>query len=188
VRTTWFAALVTLIFCIAAAGLGAEADVRRTVLLFGPRLGVTAVVVAPSDFNDQMQNEFPSSDKNYYPVFSQMGIEAQQLVPLGESSHSLAVHEMFLLGGLDQGMAIPSANLVVGFHSGWGVELGLGPYITVLAPGGSIRLAAGVVYMVEYTLPLKGFSLPIIFTMVPIPSYANPRLSLLTGFNFAGLE
>jgi hypothetical protein len=188
VRTTWCAALVTLIFCIADAELGAQAEVRRTQLLFGPRLGLTAVIVQPSEFNDEMQAEFPSSDKTYYPFFTQMGIEAQQLVPIGETSHSFAVHEVFLLGGLDQGMAIPSANLVLGFHSSWGVELGLGPFITVLAPGGRVRLAAGVVYILGYTLPLKGFSLPITFTMVPIPSYSNPRLSLITGINFASLE
>jgi hypothetical protein len=188
VRSTWFAALVTLIFCIAAAGLGAQADVRRTQLLFGPRLGVTAVIVQPSDFNDEMQDEFPSSGKKYFPVFTEMGFEAQQLVPIGDSPHSFAIHEVFLLGGLDQSMFIPSANLVVGFHSGWGVELGFGPYLTVLAPSGRVRLAAGVVYVLEYTLQLKGFSLPIIITMVPIPSYSNPRLTLLTGFNFASLE
>jgi hypothetical protein len=179
---------VTLIICIAAAELGAQAEVRRTQLLFGPRLGVTAAVVDPSDFNSDMQELFPSSDKKYFPIFTQMGFEAAQLIPLGESAHSLAVHEMFLLGGLDQGMAIPSANLVVGFHSSWGVEFGLGPYVTLQAPGGSARLAAGVAYMFAYTLSLKGFSLPIILIVVPIPSYANPRLSVLTGFNFASLE
>ena len=187
-RRTWFAALVTLIFCIAAAGLGAQADVRRTQLLFGPRLGLTAVVVQPSDFNDEMQNEFPSSDKNYFPVFTEMGVEAQELVPIGESPHSFAVHEAFFLGGLDQGMVIPSANLVVGFRSSWGIELGLGPYLTVLSPGGRVRLVGGVVYLLQFTLVLKGFSLPITLTMVPIPSYANPRLSLITGFDFSSLE
>jgi len=188
VRRTWCAAFVTLIFCIAAAGLGAQADVRRTQLFFGPRLGLTAVIVQPSEFNDEMQNEFPSSDKTYFPVYTQMGIEAQQLIPIGETAHSFSIHEVLLLGGLDQGMAIPSASFVAGFHSSWGFELGLGPFLTVLAPNGRVRLAAGVVYLLEYTFQLKGFSLPIIFTMVPIPSYTNPRLSLLTGFNFASLE
>ena len=90
-----------------AAGLGAQADVRRTQVLFGPRLGVTAVVEAQAVFNSAMQPIFPAAGRQYYPVFTEMGLEAVELVPLGESASSFAVHEVFSLGGLDQGMAIP---------------------------------------------------------------------------------
>jgi hypothetical protein len=169
-------------------GLGAQADVRRTQVLFGLRLGVTAVVQAQADFNSAMQPIFPAAGQQYYPVFTEMGLEAVELVPLGESASSFAVHEVFSLGGLDQGMAIPGLSLVFGFHGRGGLELGLGPYITLEAPGGAVRLAAAVVYEVSYAIPMKGFVLPITLTMVPLPSYANPKLSITTGFRFASLE
>jgi hypothetical protein len=189
VMKTWVVpTFVMLLLMVAAAELGAQADVRHTQVLFGPRLGVGATVVSADDFNTAMQGIYADSGRIYFPIYTEMGVEAQQLIALGESENTLSIREMFLLDGLDQGLAIPNVSMIVGFHSSSGLEFGLGPYVTIVAPSGELRLAAAVIYLVGYEIPMKGFSLPITVTMTPLPSYANPKISIVAGFSFSSLE
>jgi len=180
--------LVTLLLGAAAAGLGAQSETRKTQVLFGPRLGASVAVMGQPVFNNAMQLLFRDDEKDYFPIFTQMGFEAEQLLPLGDSLNALTVSELFLLGGLDQGLALPNGSLIIGFRSAGGFEAGLGPYVTIVAPEGELRLAAAVVYAIGYDFPMKGFSLPITLTMVPLPSYSNPQITILAGFNFPGVD
>ncbi|MGD0727649.1 MAG: hypothetical protein ABSB63_19025 [Spirochaetia bacterium] len=180
------AALVLL--CAAARGLAAQEAAPRTLLFFGPRLGISAVVQEPSEFNDNVQSLLHDSSRDYFPVYSEMGIQAQQLFPLGGTRSYLTFQQTLLLGGLDQGMPLPSAYMTLGYRLPFGLALGLGPYITVAAPDGAPRFALALVYEVGWNFSLPGFTIPLTFIFVPLPSYVNPHISLLCGLSFGTLE
>jgi len=76
------------------------------------------------------------------------------------------------VGGLDQGVVIPSVNWLVGIRSREGAELGIGPNIT---PGGvALALAAGVTFRAGV------INVPMNFAVVP--SKYGTRVSVLSGF------
>jgi hypothetical protein len=180
------AALVLL--CAAACSLAAQEAAPRTLLFFGPRLGVSAVIQEPRYFNSDVQSLLHDSSRNYFPVYSEMGIQAQQLFPLGETRSYLAFQQTLLLGGLDQAMPLPSAYMTLGYRMPFGLELGLGPYVTVGSPGGSPGFALSIAYTLGWTFTTPGFAVPITLIFVPLPSYVNPHISLLFGLSFGTLE
>jgi hypothetical protein len=177
-----------LVLFVSGAALEAQEQARHPVLQFGPRLGATGIITNPDTFNSTIQALFPVSSRYYFPAFSEMGVEALQLVPLGEGASALCFRQMFLLGGLDQSIVIPTLNVILAYQTSFGFELGVGPFFTLTSSKGSVALAASVVYEVGYTFQMKGFSLPVNLLMVPLPGYANPRLTLATGFDFTGTE
>jgi hypothetical protein len=187
VKRTWIlAAAAAAALCLVSARLEAQQEGQGPSLEFGPRLGVSALLMAPDAFNSGVQSIFPSSDRYYFPVFSQMGVEAVQLISLRGGKSALTIHEVFLLGGLDQSMAIPTLDLIVGYRSWLGFEVGLGPHFAVNVPSGALKLAASVVYAFGWVFHFKGFSVPLTLTLIPLPSYANPQFTFVTGFTFAG--
>jgi hypothetical protein len=77
-----------------------------------------------------------------------------------------------LLGGLDQGYAVPSVSWMVGVRSSEGLEFGLGPNVS---PGGvALALAAGV------TVRAGVVNVPL--NVAIVPSQAGMRVSMLAGF------
>ncbi len=180
------AAAFIMVFA-AACGLEAQEATPRTLLLFGPRLGISAVIQDPGDFDDNMQSLLHDSSRSYFPVYSEMGVQAQQLFPLGGTRSYLTFQQTLLLGGLDQGMPLPSAYMTLGYRMAFGLEFGLGPYVTVASPGGSPGFAFSMVYVVGWTFVMPGFQLPITLTFVPLPSYVNPQISVLAGLSFGTL-
>jgi hypothetical protein len=180
-------AAALVVFLAAAGGLFAQEAAPRTLLFFGPRMGVSAVIQEPRNFDNDMQSLLHDSSRSYFPVYSEMGIQAQQLFPLAGASGYLTFQQTLLLGGLDQGMPLPSAYMTLGYRMGFGLELGLGPYITVGSPGGSPGFAFSMVYTLGWTFVTPGFSLPLTLVFVPLPSYVNPHVSLLFGFSFGML-
>lgn len=177
-----------LMLLAASAHLASQEQVRGPRLFFGPCLGAAGIITSPAAFNADMQVIFPASGTQYFPVFSEMGIQADELFPLGESRSYLAFHQMFLVGGLDQSMPMPTVDLLFGYYTAAGIELGLGPHFAVGAPDASLRVAVSLMYSIAWTLSQRGFSIPIRLAFVPQPSYANPELYLLMGFSFEVLQ
>jgi hypothetical protein len=86
-----------------------------------------------------------------------------------------AVNEwVVLIGGLEQGVALPSASWIVGLRTRDGAEFGVGPNIT--PSGVALAIAAGV------TFRAGALNVPMNFAVVP--SKSGVRVSMLTGFNF----
>ena len=111
-RKAWVVSAVVLaLLCWAGGTLAAQEETRAPRLFFGPRLGVSAVVQDPAAFDAGMQVLFPDSSKSYFPVFTEMGLQAQQLVPLGDSKNFLSFQEMLLVGGCALGAAFASMPL-----------------------------------------------------------------------------
>jgi hypothetical protein len=157
---------------IAAVGLAAPAAAQtlpaptRSVNLAGPRFGVTVL-------SDGVVRKLHDRDIDVSQAISQFGWQFERQLYHSSSSVSVVTEWVGLLGGLDQGLAIPSLSWMVGLRTRNGAEFGLGPNIT---PGGTaLVLAAG------HTFRSGIMNVPV--NLAVIPSRNGVRVTLLTGFS-----
>ena len=141
--------------------------VARTANLSGPRFGLTLLsdgtVAKLKDRSIELER----------PFVSQFGWQFEKQF-YSRSGGLAAVNEwVLLLGGLEQGVALPSVSWIVGLRSSGGAEFGLGPNVT--PAGVALALAAGI------TFRSGALNVPVTFAVVP--SQAGTRVSLLTGFS-----
>jgi hypothetical protein len=173
------AAVLTVLFCgmtLPAAAQTVNVDVTnpppplRSVNLSGPRFGFTSL---SQGIVDQLREERGLELRNQITQFGWQ-FEKQFYSKAGGVA---AVNEfVVLLGGLEQGEAIPSLSWMVGLRSPSGMEFGIGPNIT--PAGVALALAGGVTF--------RSGSLNVPLTVAVVPSKAGTRVSMLTGFNFRG--
>jgi hypothetical protein len=78
-----------------------------------------------------------------------------------------------LLSGLEQGVALPSLNWLVGIRTAGGAEFGIGPNVTPIGTG--LVVAAGV------TVRSGALNVPLNFALAS--SKSGIRVSIMTGFN-----
>ncbi len=138
----------------------------RELSLAGPRFGITML-------NDQLLEKL--RDRNVdlaHHTISQFGWQFEHAF-YGRQDGPTVLHEwVALLGGLDQGVVIPSVSWLVGVRTKDGAEFGIGPNLT---PGGvALAIAAGVTFRAGVV------NVPVNFAIVP--SRYGTRVSLLTGF------
>ncbi|HVO37712.1 MAG TPA: hypothetical protein VMV03_01675 [Spirochaetia bacterium] len=176
--------VLVMALAVAARGLWAQESTPRTILVFGPRLGVSAVLQEPGAFSSDMQKVTQDADRSFFPVFSEVGIGAGQFIPLGSSGTYITFQQAFLVGGLDQRMPLPSAFLTLGCRLPFGLEAGVGPYGTLTPLSGSAEFVLSMVYTAGWVFATPDFQVPITLMFVPIPGYLNPRITLLFGINF----
>jgi len=78
-----------------------------------------------------------------------------------------------LIGGLEQGLVIPSLSWLVGVRTKGGTEFGVGPNVTPV--GVALVLAAGKTFQTGVlNVPLN---------VAVVPTKAGMRVSVLTGFS-----
>jgi len=155
---------------------------RRLEVAFGPRVGVSYVLTGFQEFNDAVQKIFPDSSRRYIPIFTQFGLNLEQRIRLGDTQSHFAFQEVLLLGGVDQGIFLPSLSVLVGFRSRSGLEFGLGPNLSLARSEGSFGVSLAVVFSAGWTFTFSNVFVPVDLAFVPSPE--GSRLSLLTGFNF----
>jgi hypothetical protein len=137
----------------------------RTLSLSGPRFGVTALSPGIVDALRERQLEVK-------PIVTQFGWQAERQFFTRDGGVTALNEWVLLLGGLDQGVVIPSLTWLVGLRSHEGMEFGIGPNVT---PGGvALALAAGM------TVRAGAINVPI--NIAVVPSEAGIRMSFLTGF------
>ena len=136
------------------------------VNLSGPRVGAT--FLSPGVALKLKDNQI---DTGW--AFSQFGWQLEKRIKTGPSGLSAVNEWVFLAGGLEQGVVIPSVSWLVGLRTGSGVEFGLGPNLT--PAGVALALAGGV------TVSKGALNVP--FNVAVVPSRAGVRVSVLTGFN-----
>ena len=137
----------------------------RTLSLAGPRFGLTFL-------SDGVVEKLKEKDIEVGSSISQFGWQFERQFYSKGSNLTAMTEWVVLLGGLDQGVAIPSLNWLVGMRTREGAEFGIGPNIT--PAGVSLVIAAGV------TFRTGAFNIPMNFAVVP--SKAGTRVSMLTGF------
>src|SRR5262245_34016945 len=139
----------------------------REIDLSGPRFGLTAL-------SDGVVNKLKIDNNiDVKPLVSQFGWQFEKQF-YGRGDGPMAISEaVVLLGGLDQGVALPSLSWLVGVRTHEGAEFGVGPNITPV--GVALAIAAGTTFKTGI------LNVPVNFAVVP--SKAGMRVSILTGFS-----
>ena len=138
----------------------------KTVNLSGPRFGLTAL--SPGVV-DELHQRSIDVDAN----ISQFGWQFERQFYSRDSGVAAVNEWVFLLGGLDQGVALPSLSWMVGLRTREGAEFGIGPNIT--PAGVALALAGGVTF--------RAGNLNVPMNVAVVPSKVGTRLSVMTGFN-----
>ena len=139
----------------------------RELSLAGPRFGFTFLNDAiVQSLKDEHQIEVNNA-------ISQFGWQFERQFYSKQSGGPTVLSEfVVLVGGLDQGVAIPSVNWLVGIRTREGAEFGIGPNVT--PAGVALAMSAGV------TIRTGAINVPMNFAVVP--SKNGVRVSMLTGF------
>ena len=161
-----------------------EDEKAKVELIFGPRVGVSWVIVNSELFNESVQHIFPDEGQTYFPVFTQFGVNFEQRIRLGTTKSHFALQEVIILGGLDQNIALPSFSFLIGYRGHTGLEFGLGPNVSMSRSADGIGIALSVVYAAGWTFSIQNVFVPVNISVVPTPSDGHPRITFLTGFNF----
>jgi hypothetical protein len=154
----------------AAQMIPPEAD---AVDLAGPRFGLTVL-------SDGVVRKLKQDNGiNVNPVMTQFGWQFEKQLYNGGTDGPTAVTEaVVLVGGLEQGLVLPSLSWLVGVRTKAGTEFGVGPNITPV--GVALALAGGKTFRVGI------LNVPV--NVAVVPSRAGTRISVLTGFSIRQKE
>lgn len=160
--------LLVIVFAIPAAAQNVipPPPVATKVSLSGPRFGMTTL-------SDQMVARLRDVNLEVNPVISQFGWQFEKQFYAKDSNIAVVNEWVVLLGGLEQGVALPSLSWLVGMRTNNGTEFGVGPNLS--AAGVSLAFAAGV------TMRTGAFNVPV--NVAVVPSKSGVRVSVLTGFS-----
>ncbi len=137
--------------------------------LSGPRFGTTFL---SDGIVSGLRDDYGDAFEDLTPVVSQFGWQFETQIGGGYGSHVALLELVGLVGGLEQGVFIPSITGLVGIRSRGGVEIGLGPNVT--PAGTAIAIAGGM------TIRSGALNFPI--NVAVVPSRSGVRVSLLAGF------
>ena len=161
------AAMLTLGLCTPALGQTAVPPVEQAASLSGPRLGFTFL-------SDGIVGRLKEDAMiNVSPVVTQFGWQFEKQFYSTENGPTAVTEWVVLVGGLEQGVVLPSVSWLVGMRTMKGVEFGIGPNITPV--GAALAVAAGM------TFRAGGLNVPV--NLAVVPSKSGVRVSLLAGFN-----
>lgn len=141
-------------------------DVRK-IARSGPRFGVTWLSPATVD------TIYARYDIDVLPVITQFGWQFEKQWTSFDQGPVALNEFVLLLGGLDQGVVIPSLTWLVGIRTPGSFELGVGPNAT----------AAGVALAISTGYTFRAGMLNVPLNMALVPSRYGMRASILTGFN-----
>ena len=137
----------------------------KTLELAGPRFGVTML-------SDGVVEKLAERNITIGSTISQFGWQFEKQFYNGGGGVTALNEWVALLGGLDQGVVIPSISWLVGLRTKEGAEFGVGPNIT--PAGAALVVSAGVTFRAGV------LNVPMNFAVVPAKS--GTRVSVLTGF------
>jgi hypothetical protein len=135
--------------------------------LSGPRFGVTFLT---REMRDSIQVTF---EEKVGAMITQFGWQWERQFANNGGGFTPVTEWVLLVGGLEQGVFLPSLSWMVGLRSLGGTEFGVGPN---LGPGGvGMVLAAGI------TRTNGNINIP--FNIAVVPSREGLRVGFLAGFN-----
>jgi len=144
-----------------------ERVVNRRVSLAGPRFGLTFL---SDGILKKLRDDY---EIDITPVVSQFGWQFERQFTVRENGPTALNEWVLLVGGLEQGVVIPSLTWLVGIRTFDGTEFGLGPNLT--PAGVSLALAYGTTFrMGDLNVPMN---------VAVVPSRSGVRVSFLTGWN-----
>jgi len=134
--------------------------------LAGPRFGITMLP-------DAVVSELREHNVDLRPTISQFGWQFEKQFYTKDSGIAVLNEWVAMIGGLDQGVALPSLSWMVGMRTANGTEFGVGPNVSV--SGVALAIAAGT------TLRAGFLNIPV--NVAVVPSKSGMRVSFLTGFS-----
>jgi hypothetical protein len=160
------AAFLTLALFTPALAQTSVPPIADTVSLSGPRFGFTVL-------SDGVVKKVKTTNGiTIGPAMSQFGWQFEKQFYSGRSGPTAMTEAVLLLGGLEQGVVLPSVSWLVGIRRKDGTEFGIGPNVTpvgvALALSGGRTFRAGVL-----NVPVN---------VAVVPSKAGVRVSVLSGF------
>lgn len=167
VRPALFAAFMALVVSTAAFGqTTAPLSIAREISLSGPRIGVTVLSAGSAAAVRERGIDIG-------PVISQFGWQFEKRFYSNGDGLTALQEWVPMIGGLEQGLALPSLSWMVGLRTREGAEFGVGPNLT----------AAGVALAVAGGVTLRSGALNVPVNVAVVTSKSGVRVSLLTGFN-----
>jgi hypothetical protein len=161
-------ALTMLAVAVLAPDLPAQAGPRVTkVNRSGPRFGVTWLGGAVTD-TLRVKHDIDVS-----PVVTQFGWQFERQFLSSEGGPTAVSEWILLVGGIEQGVVLPSLSWVVGVRTPGDIEFGVGPNAT----------PAGVALVLSGGKTFRSGALNIPVNVAVVPGRVGTRVSLLTGFN-----
>ena len=137
-----------------------------TVNLAGPRVGLTHL-------DEGIRAKLLEREIELRPTITQYGWQFERQFYTSGSGLTALNEWVLLVGGLEQGVALPSVSWLVGLRTRGGSEFGFGPNVT--PAGVAMAFAAGT------TFPAGPVNVPV--NVAVVTSKAGMRVSFLTGFS-----
>jgi hypothetical protein len=160
------AALLLFLTCSSTAFAQLIPPPTSVVSLSGPRFGVTYL-------DDGIRAKLLENYVDVTSTITQFGWQFEQQFYTRGSGLTVLNEWVVLLGGLEQGVALPSLSWMVGLRSSSGAEFGFGPNVT--PAGVALAIAAGT------TFQAGPMNVPV--NVAVVPSKDGVRISFLTGFS-----
>jgi hypothetical protein len=151
----------------AASAQSLPRGVTDVVDMSGPRLGLTVLNQRSVD------TLLEKTNISVRPTIFQLGWQFERRLYTNGDGTTMLMEWVPLVSGLEQGVALPSLNWLVGLRTASGTEFGVGPNITPLGVG--LVAAAGVT--------AKAGALHVPFNIAVATSRSGARISIMTGFN-----
>ncbi|MBI1924984.1 hypothetical protein HYR99_12145 [Candidatus Poribacteria bacterium] len=154
-------------------------EVPKTIHRAGPRVGMTGLT---GEFADKLKEKH-----NAEPLFSQFGWMFEQELPAGKGKEiSVVFQEFFLVGGLDQNLAIPGFTFLMGLRVAPGIEFGAGPNLffdlselKADKPKAGSFVKTAFVLGIGMSLPAGRFNFPV--NIAVTPASTGLRTTIITG-------
>jgi hypothetical protein len=148
-------------------GYSAYAPTPYRLKLSGPRIGFT---VMSQRTVDRIRDEY---DSDLNPFITQFGWQFETRIFTLDNGVSGLFEFVPLIGGLEQGKFLPSISALVGIRGASGLEIGVGPNLSLAG--------AGLVFALGANFQSQGINFPV--NLAFAPSQYGSRVSLLFGFN-----
>jgi hypothetical protein len=143
----------------------ATSEWKRSIDYSGPRFGFTYL---PKAVVDSLKNH----DIDVGQTISQFGWQLEHEIHVTPEGPMVLNEWVFLAGGLEKGVFLPSATWLVGARGRSGNEVGFGPNVSIAGVG--LALAAGV--------DVNNGGLHVPMNIAAASSKGGIRVSFLTGF------
>ncbi|HUJ66122.1 MAG TPA: hypothetical protein VLX59_11325 [Acidimicrobiales bacterium] len=151
-------------------------------LFVGARVAVVGEIAKPSAFNTEIQRIWAGT-RSYFPVYSQLGLEATEMIPIDGSGFHVSLGEQVLVAGLDQNFALPMFRLLLGVAMPFGLEVALAPQLEPAYIHGLVA-APSLAYAVGWRFPLGAIQIPVTLVLDPLPPARRVRLSVMGGIQY----
>ena len=144
--------------------------------LDGPRVGVTILDAGTVEaINDTFSEDGDARISTAAPVITQFGWQFETRLFQTESGLTGVTEVVGLVGGLDRNLVLPSGTFLVGLRTTNGMEIGVGPNLSL---GGT-----GYAVAVGMNTPVGVVNVPL--NVAAVFGKGGPRVSLLAGFTLS---